>query len=89
MLYDSVIMKFGSTCPGESILILAKSFQCSSHTGMDQPPKAPDLQTFSVLCWPDGISTYTSDLGSVLVDLDSDLTWLAEKEPSLAVDNSQ
>lgn len=49
MLYDSVIPESASACSGESILIPAKSFQCISCPGVDQPPKAPDLQTSSVL----------------------------------------
>lgn len=49
VLYDSVIPESASACSGESILIPAKSFQCISCPGVDQPPKAPDLQTSSVL----------------------------------------
>lgn len=38
VLYDSIFMELGSACPTESILILAKSSQCSRHTSMDRPP---------------------------------------------------
>lgn len=89
MLCGSVTIEPSSAHPSESTLILTNFCQCSQRTSMDQPPKAPDLQAFSVLSIPDGISAYTSDLGSVLVASDCNLAWLGEKEPSSATDSNQ